>query len=428
MRLFFSILLLSLLLLSGCKTTEPEPEVHSTPVANIDKQEKIPAQPITHSKTKPAPDISVTELDDVWKRIKVQLSFPDSQHPRVTERVDWYLQHPNYMEEISRRASPVLHYIVSEVEKRDMPIELALMPLIESDFNLEAYSYKHASGLWQLTPLIAKHYGIKINSWYDGRQDIVDATQVALNFLSYLHKRFDGNWYHAIAAYNTGEGRVISAIRKNEKQGRSIDFFELELPKQTRHYVPKLLAAAQLLKHDLMKFPAIANQPAIQIHPFTQQTVLQQSKEWQDVEALNPGYTRFPALIGGPEHIVLPINRESQWLAMLANQPQVPADTWQQYTIQRGDSLSTIASRFSLSVAELKTFNQLKSDRIRAGKTLILPILADKQLDYTVKAGDSLWRIANQFGVSIAKLKAWNQLSTDVLKIGDTLQVFLSAP
>ncbi|PCK30300.1 LysM peptidoglycan-binding domain-containing protein [Pseudoalteromonas piscicida] len=427
MKNLITPLLFGILLLNGCSQIQ-QPN-NSQPAPTNSEQAAQQPQPYTVEKTSTAdlkPPFDPLATDNLWLRIKGQLSFSDSDDKRVKQRIDWYLKHPNYMDTISERAAPLLYYLVEEVEKREMPIELALMPLIESDFDTQAYSHKHASGLWQLTPLIAKHFGAKINAWYDGRQDIVDSTRVALDFLQYLHQRFDGNWYHAIAAYNTGEGRVLAAIERNKKAGKPTDFFHLKLPRQTSHYVPKLLAAAQLLKHDLMAFPKIPNRSTMRVIKLDQQAILSDLKGWKDVETLNPGYARFPALLGGPAHIVVPTARVAEWQAMLADLPKMPADTWQHYTIRRGDSLSTIAQRYSLSVAELKAFNQLKSDRIRAGKKLILPILADKQLDYKIKHGDSLWRIAKQFNVSVAKLKQWNQLSTDRLKIGDTLLVFLS--
>ncbi|GEK08675.1 LysM peptidoglycan-binding domain-containing protein [Pseudoalteromonas sp. McH1-7] len=427
MKNLITPLLVGILLLNGCSQIQHPQQHESRPdnaaKASVEKPKNVVKKEVKATDNTPYDPL---KTDDLWLRIKHQLSFADSNDKRVTQRIDWYLKHPNYMDTISERAAPLLYYLVEEVEKRGLPIELALMPLIESDFNTQAYSHKHASGLWQLTPLIAKHYGAKINAWYDGRQDIVDSTRVALDFLQYLHKRFDGDWYHAIAAYNTGEGRVLAAIERNKKAGKPTDFFHLKLPRQTRHYVPKLLAASQLLKHDLMKFPKIPNRSLISVIKLEQQAVLSDLKGWKEVEILNPGYARFPALLAGPEHIVIPTARVSEWQNMLASLPKVPADTWQQYTIRRGDSLSSIAKRYSVTVAELKVFNQLKSDRIRAGKTLILPILADKQLDYRVKRGDSLWRIAKQFNVSVAKLKHWNQLSSDTLNIGDTLQVFLS--
>ena len=373
-----------------------------------------------------SPTVTPEAQDDVWQRIRSQLSFAPSHHPKVQARVNWYLSHPNYMDVISQRAAPFLHYVVEEVEARGLPIELALMPLIESDFDTSAYSHKHASGLWQLTPLIAKHYGVKISPWYDGRQDVIDATHAALDFLTYLHKRFDGNWYHAIAAYNTGEGRVAQAIKNNQRRGKPTDFFALSLPKQTRHYVPKLLAAVQVLREQRMVFPRIANQRAISVLPLKQGVVLDTDQRWHTLKTLNPGYTRFPALLDGPKHIVLPAEQVSQWQSYLATLPDMPTSKWQQYVIQRGDSLSVIAKRYALSVAQLKTFNQLSSNRIRAGDTLLLPVLADQQIDYTVQSGDSLWRIARHFKVTISEIKQWNALSSDALRIGAKLTLFLS--
>lgn len=426
MRIVFISLFL---LLSGCAsltdspTEVEEPLVHTPPVENNALIE--PGEPVGPVLVE---NILPSEAEDVWHRIRVQLQFAPSTHERVQNRVDWYLKHPNYMETITKRAEPFLYYIVNEVERRGLPIELALMPLIESDFDTSAYSHKHASGLWQLTPLIAKHYGVKIGPWYDGRQDVIDATNAALDFLTYLHKRFDGNWYHAIAAYNTGEGRVARAIRNNQKQGKSTDFFHLKLPRQTRHYVPKLLAAAQLLREEQMAFPKIANQPTIDVIDMRHGVILDDKKKWAQLEVLNPGYTRFPALLDGPKHLVLRKGESKNWQDYVANLPEMPSEQWQKYTIRRGDSLSVIAQRHSITVSQLKSFNQLKSSRIRAGDTLMLPILADKQIEYKVKSGDSLWRIARHFDVTVSKIKQWNSLSKDVLRIGDKLTIFLAAP
>lgn len=420
MYLFRFTLLCSLLLLSACKTTPTS----STPTQAKTPEPIVTANPDkTVSTQRPSID---EQTEDVWQRIRSQLTFAPSAHESVQARVDWYLSHPNYMHVISERAAPFLLYVVEQVERRGLPIELALMPLIESDFDTTAYSHKHASGLWQLTPLIAKHYGVKITPWYDGRQDIVDATNAALDFLSYLHKRFDGNWYHAIAAYNTGEGRVSQAIKFNKQRGKSTHFFDLPLPKQTRHYVPKLLAAAQLLRKQQMEFPKIPNHTAIAVLPLEQGVILNTDKAWRKLQTLNPGYTRFPALLDGPDHIVVPALQAQQWQDYVAKLPAMPSDQWQHYTIKKGDSLSVIAQRHTLTVSQLKTFNQLKSNNIKIGDTLLLPILADKQMDYTVRAGDSLWRIAKHFNISVHEIKKWNALSKDVLQVGDTLKLYLS--
>jgi membrane-bound lytic murein transglycosylase D len=405
-------------ILSGCETTPEQPAPNTI----------IKANPVVNQQSKAIEQIAPLnpkELDDVWQRIRAQLSFTNSSHPAVNKRIAWYLSHPNYMDEISRRATPYLYHIVTEIEKRDLPIELALMPLIESDFDASAYSHKHASGLWQLTPSIAKYFKVKISPWYDGRQDVIDSTRAALDFMEYLYKRFDGDWYHAIAAYNLGEGRVLRAIKNNKRQGKPTDFFSLKLPKQTSQYVPKLLAAAQLLKSQKMAFPAIANKNTIAVIPVSGSVIIDNKEKWQQLESLNYGVIRFPAVIDAP-HIVVLADEQIEFKAMLANQKSNDYSQWQHYTIQSGDSLSVIAKRHAITVNQLKAFNNLKSNRIRAGKKLILPILADQEIEHEVKSGESLWIIAKYYKVSINKLKQWNNLSSNHLKIGKKLTVFLS--
>ncbi|WP_418607926.1 LysM peptidoglycan-binding domain-containing protein [Pseudoalteromonas sp. US3C1013] len=408
------------LILSGCETTPEQPSSQPDIKANPNIVVKEQNENIEQI----AP-LSPQKLDDVWQRIRAQLTFANSSHPDVQQRIAWYLSHPNYMDEISRRAEPYLYYIVTEVEKRNLPIELALMPLIESDFDASAYSHKHASGLWQLTPAIAKYFKVQISSWYDGRQDVIDSTRAALDFMEYLHKRFGGDWYHAIAAYNLGEGRVLRAISNNKKQGKPTDFFNLKLPKQTSQYVPKLLAAAQLLKSQKMAFPTISNSPTIAVLPIDDAVILDNQKQWQQLEFLNHGVIRFPAIIDAP-HIVVPVAEQTQFKDMLANLDSNDYSQWQHYTVKRGDSLSVIAKRYKVGISQLKAFNDLKSNTIRIGQKLVLPQLADTQIEHQVKSGDSLWKIANHYKVSIAKLKQWNSLSSDHLKIGKQLTVFLS--
>jgi len=399
-------------------TKIPDSETELAAAKDIAKDVKNSPSPID--------DLQPWEVDDVWQRIRMQLTFSPSDHERVEKRVRWYEQQPNYMHIISKRVEPFLYYIVTEIERRGLPLELALVPLFESDFDTKAYSHRHASGLWQLTPLIARHYGVTINSWYDGRHDIVESTGAALDFLTYLHERFDGNWQHAIAAYNAGEGRVARAIRRNQRAGKSTDFFSLKLPKETRYFVPKLLAAAEILRNTSIEFPKIANEQVIELVPMKAGVVIDDLETWKEISELNPGYRRFPAMLGGPDHLVLRVHQQTQWTTYLASLPQTQSDQWQNYTIRRGDSLSEIAAQFEISVADIKTFNQLTNARIRAGDTLLLPIPAEQQIEYKVKSGDSLWRIARNFDVSVKKLKQWNGLSRSNLSIGDTLTIFLA--
>lgn len=412
-----------LLLLAGCNSTPTDSTSADEGVTSQTNQPRY-----TSASDRPLPALPTPHTsDDVWQRIRMQLSFASSTHPRVLKRVNWYLQHPNYMHTISNRAEPYLYYLVSEVERRGLPIELALMPLIESDFNAQAYSEKHASGLWQLTPLIAKHYGVTINPWFDGRQDLIQSTGAALDFLTYLHQRFDGDWYHAIAAYNTGEGRVATAIANNRKAGKATDFFSLKLPKQTRHYVPKLLAAAALLKQQRMHFPAIDNQPAFIQLAMDKAVILPNEHDWAELAVLNPGFRRFPVLLSGPGHLLVPRDREQEWQLAAAQFQALPDTRWQQVVVRRGDSLSRIAQQHGITVSELRQFNQLNSNLIRIGQTLLLPSRSEK-LDYVVKRGDSLWRIARQFGVSVKDLKRWNQRDNNQLRLGETLAIHLTAP
>ncbi|MEO2281486.1 LysM peptidoglycan-binding domain-containing protein [Pseudoalteromonas pernae] len=426
----YRVLIISLAaLLAACQNTPQPPSSAAKETAQEQETKStVTQQPVAAAE----PSVAVIketkspqQVDDVWQRVRMQLSFPESQHKDVQKRVDWYLAHPNYMEEISRRAQPYLYHIVTEVEKRNLPIELALMPLIESDFDASAYSHKHASGLWQLTPSLAQYFKVKISPWYDGRQDVINSTDAALDFLEYLHKRFDGDWYHTIAAYNVGEGRVLKAIEKNKKAGKSTDFFALDLPKQTRHYVPKLLAAVHLLKHQKMVFPPIENSPAIATLPVKGAVILAQRSQWQQLENLNHGVIRFPAVIDAP-HLVVPANEKAQWQDIIAKQQSSDYSQWHHYTIAKGDSLSVIAKRYELTTSQLKAFNNLKSDRIRVGDKLILPVLADEQIEHKVASGESLWKIARRYDVTVTKLKQWNNLSKETLRIGDKLKVFLS--
>lgn len=409
--------------LFGCETTPKEP-ISPKPSIKVEHKVKTSVSKQSEEIEKIAP-LSTKETDDVWQRIRAQLSFANSSHPDVQQRIAWYLSHPNYMDEISHRAEPYLYHIVSEVEKRGLPIELALMPLIESDFDASAYSHKNASGLWQLTPSLAKYFKVKITPWYDGRQDVIDSTRAALDFMEYLYKRFNGNWYHAIAAYNLGEGRVLKAIRDNKNKDKPTDFFSLKLPKQTRQYLPKLLAAAQLLKSKRMAFPAISNKQTIAVLPISGAIILDSDKKWQRLESLNYGVIRFPAIIDAP-HIVVPVDEKNQYKNMIANQKTNDYSQWQNYKVKRGDSLSVIAKRYKVNVSQLKAFNNLKNNTIRIGQTLLLPQLADTHIEHKVKSGENLWKIANHYNVSITKLKQWNSLSSDTLRVGDKLTVFIS--
>ncbi|MBT1065506.1 LysM peptidoglycan-binding domain-containing protein [Bowmanella sp. Y26] len=388
------------------------------------------------------PEVAVVlphQVDDVWQRIRMQMQMPVSQHPKVKARIDWYLQHPNYMQVISQRAAPFLLHIVEQVEERGFPLELALIPLFESDFNIKACSSERACGLWQLTPLIAKHNDVDINWWYDGRLDVVDSTQAALAFFDYLQQRFEGNWLHALAAYNAGEGRVARAIEKNKRLGKSTEFFALDLPRETRRYVPKLLAAAALLKNAEsygMHFPPIPNQQAVTLVELPQPLDLSvvaslTGISHQQLAKLNPGHKRFPAMAKGANHLLIPADKQALFASQLDKLPPMEDYNWLKYRIRPGDSLSVIAKRYDLKIEDIKFLNQLKTNQIRAGKTLLLPLPATASADtslasslqYQVQQGDSLWTIARRHGVKLELLKSWNNLDNDRIAPGKILVI-----
>lgn len=229
----------ALLLLSGCQSLQTESNTSAAPETNA-SQAKSSQQ--TAEKVKPSdktlenvapeqPVVTPQTQEDVWQRIAMQLSLEVPDHEKVDYYRTWYLKHPNHLKTVSQRATPFLYLITEKIEARDLPLELALLPVVESSFDPFAYSHGSAAGLWQFVPGTGKMYGLEQNFWYDGRRDVAAATDAALDYLTYLNKRFDGDWNHAIAAYNSGGGRVSSAIRKNNKLGKPIDFFSLDLPK-----------------------------------------------------------------------------------------------------------------------------------------------------------------------------------------------------
>ncbi|MEE8379126.1 MAG: transglycosylase SLT domain-containing protein, partial [Gammaproteobacteria bacterium] len=185
--------------------------------------------------------------DDIWQRIRDGFRLEGQDHRFVKPYIDWYAKHQAYLDRVVERARPYLYDIVEEIDARDMPMEIALLPVVESAFQPFAYSPGRAAGIWQFIPATGKMYGLKQNWWYDGRRDVPAATKAALKYLSRLHKRFDGDWLLALASYNSGEGRVARAIRKNKKKGRPTDFWSLDLPAETKGYVPKLLAISAIV-------------------------------------------------------------------------------------------------------------------------------------------------------------------------------------
>jgi membrane-bound lytic murein transglycosylase D len=395
-------------------------------------------------------------FDDVWERIRYQLSIDVPQNrPVVTER-NYYARHQSYLDRISKRAAPYLHFIVEEIEKREMPIEIALLPIVESAFDPFGYSHRTASGIWQFMPQTGERFDLKQNWWYDGRRDIVQSTRAALDYLSYLHKTLEGDWLNAIAAYNSGEGRLLRAIKKNRAKQLPTDFWSLDLPRETTAYVPKLLALVDLLKRadDFnVTWQPIINAQVVEVVDIGTQIDLALAAEMADMTLtelyrLNPGFNRWATDPNGPHSLLLPVDKAEQFSKTLANTDIKNRLRWQQYTVARGDSLSVIAQKFTTSSSAIKSLNKLTSNTIRVGQKLLVPLTdgainsehLPKQMRlaankssptkqvYTVKSGDTLWDISREYDVTIAELAKWNKLKTNsALQVKQQLTIYKSA-
>ncbi|MBU2979719.1 LysM peptidoglycan-binding domain-containing protein [Alteromonas sp. C1M14] len=396
------------------------------------------------------------EVNDVWTRLSNQfaLTIPDDE--RVALQRDWYLKHPQYMARVVNRARPFLYYIADELEQGGIPLEIALLPIVESAFDPFAYSHGRAAGMWQFIPGTGKRFGMRQSWWYDGRRDIVASTQGAIAYLSYLNKMFDGDWLNALAAYNSGEGRVLRAIKRNKKAGKKTDFWSLDLPSETRAYVPKLLALADILKHRdtyNFKWPAIENVEVVSLVDIDSQIDLAfaadlADMDLEDLHALNPGFNRWATDPDGPHHLLLPVDKAKSFSQQLASIDQQDRLNWVRHTVKRGDSLLKLANQYHTTAGIIKKVNNLSSNMIRIGDAIMVPV-ALKELDsyslsqdqrlaslqnktrsntkiaYKVKSGDTLWDIARFYKVSTRDLAKWNGMApSDPLMPGKTLVVW----
>ncbi len=266
----------------------------------------------------------------LWGRLRknydMSLRHKNTVDPkRIQHFVAQYRNSEKQLTRMTNRASPYLYYIVEELEKRKLPGELALLPMIESAFEPQANSPKGAAGIWQFMPKTGRYYGLKQDKWYDGRRDIAASTHAALDYLEILHKQFGNNWMLALAAYNAGEGRVSKAIQRNARAGKSTSFWSLELPEETKNYVPKLLALAEVVAHPekhAISLPPIENKPYfVPVHPGRALDFNKVSKmadiHLNEVKRLNPGYRRESTHPKGPQQLLLPTENAEKLMKSL---------------------------------------------------------------------------------------------------------------
>ena len=432
-----SALLLIFLILSGCQSV-------------IDKN-----QTLASLKSKSVNTIQYSQEDDLWQVIANRQDIKSVSNSRVQSRIDWISNHPEYLSLISKRAEPFLYLVVSELEKQDLPIEIALLPIVESDYYPFSYSHGTAAGLWQFIPSTGRMYGLEEDWWHADRRDVLASTKAAANYLNDLNKMFKGDWLLSIAAYNAGPGRIQRAIDTNIKLGKKTDFWSLDLPQETEKYVPKLLALSQVIKNPSrynQKLLEIDNKPFLNEVELDSQFDLALISQWtglsiDQIYNYNPGLKRWATPESLPYIMLLPEEVIYSFNDNLSKQGQRPKISWTRYKIKQGDSLSLIAQNYNTTIGQIMSVNELDNDAIRADKYLIVPLaqksegyysLSDNQREksrlniqknsekiiYTVVAGDSLWKISIKFDTTINNLVRWNQISpSDSLSIGKELVI-----
>ena len=400
-----------------------------------------------------------TGPDNVLDKLRRGFELTYEDNNRTAAERKWFARHPDYLNRVFTRAQRYLPYILAELERRDMPLELALLPIVESAYDPFAYSHGRAAGLWQMIPGTAKRFGIKQNWWYDGRRDIVDSTRAALDYLEYLEDLNDGDWLNAIASYNSGEGNVLRAARKNRKAGKPTDFWYLKLPRETSMYVPKLLALVEIVadpdKYNLT-LPVVPDEQQFVVTDIGGQLDLALAAEIAGVDVdtiyqYNPGYNRWSTDPAGPHQLVMPIDVADQFSATLATIPQQDRVRWKRHKVKNGEAISQIAEQYNTTVSALREANNLRGNTIRAGHHLMIPVAtkplsaysqsadarlekkqnrkrAGNKVDHIVRSGESFWTISRKYQVTHRQLAAWNGMAPgDTLSVGKKLVVWTNA-
>ena len=435
-----SLLLIIVLVLSGCQSLVGNNNLAIFEADNVDA-------------------LNYSDDNDLWRVIADRQEIIVENNPRIQSHIDWISQRPDYLASISKRAEPFLYLVVSELEKEEVPIEIALLPIVESDYYPFSYSHGTATGIWQFIPSTGRMYGLDEDWWHEDRRDVLASTKAAVRYLKDLNRMFDGDWLLSIAAYNAGPGRVQRAIDKNRNQGKRTDYWSLDLPKETEKYVPKLLALGKVLKNPErfnQKLIKIENKPYLEPIKLESQFDLALIAQWtnlsiDEIYSFNPGLKRWATPEALPYTILLPVDVVGDFKEILTNQKNRPKVSWTRYKVKEGDSLSIIAQNFNTTINQIQSVNNINGSLIRANSYLIVPLareseayysLSDVQreksrlnatknsdkLIYKVVSGDSLWKISRNFDVTVNDLVRWNKIvPTAPLSIGKELVILIDA-
>ncbi len=390
--------------------------------------------------------------DDLWQRIRQGFSMPDLDNDLVRKNMAYYVARPDYLQRVFERSRIYLYHIVEELEKRGLPMELALLPMVESAFNPMAYSRAHASGLWQFIPGTGRRFELQQNWWYDGRRDIVDSTNAALDYLTFLYE-MHGDWFLALASYNWGENAVARAIARNRAAGRPSDYASLPMPAETRNYIPKLQALKNIIANPQplgIRLDPIPNEPYFTVYTKFRDIDVQLAAKLAEMPveefiALNPGFSRPIIRASVTPRIVLPADKVDVFHANLSKLDGSSLVSWKTYHPGKGETFESIARKFRMAVAQLKEVNGIRP-RVRAVPSLLvvpangeaisarkLPIMYAppipvrvRRIFHTIKRGETLPSIARRYGVLVEDLKRWNPGRS--LRAGQRLEIEVRAP
>ncbi len=406
---------------------------------------------------KPRSSIGLTPPVDVWDRIRRGFAMPDLDNDLVRNREQWYASRPDYMLRMTERSRPYLFHVVEELERRNMPTELALLPFIESAFNPQAVSSAKAAGMWQFMPATGKYFDLKQNLFRDDRRDVLESTRAALDYLQKLYGMF-GDWHLALAAYNWGEGSVGRALARNRAQGKPLTYSDLTMPNETRYYVPKL----QAVKNIVAQPEAFNTQlPLIQNHPYFRSVPIERDIDvalavklaqvkMEDFKALNPSMNLPVILAAGTPQILLPWDNAAVFERNLQDHANRPLATWTAWQAPRTMKPEEVASQLDMSVEQLRSVNGIPPRMlIKAGSTLLVhrkgrldsdvashladngqlglaPEVVLRRISVKARKGDSLASLAARHGVSAANMAAWNKLKVNApVTAGQTLTILV---
>ena len=430
----------------------PHAEV-SEPTANPNisiQQPFNPPEPNAPVAQQPVPSERAVEVGDLWERIRRGFKLAELPNPLVARHEAAFASEPEYLARIVERSRRYLFHIADEVEKRGMPMEIALLPIVESAFNPQAYSRARASGIWQFMPSTGKNFGLQQNWWHDERRDVHAATTAALDYLERLHRQFN-NWELALASYNSGEGRVGRAVSYNRSRGLSTDFSSIQLPAETRNYVPKLIAVRNIVRNPErfgLTLAHIADKPYFTVVSTDKHIDLKRAAEFAEIPvdeflALNPAFNRPVIAAKESRAILIPAETAAIFQAKLEN-PDQPLVSWRTQKLARGEALEKIAYRYGLSSDELKQVNGIPSSKkVAGGGTILVPTSAElpghidsnatpessvaapapPRTSHVVRRGETLSSIAHRYGVSTHQLLAWNHVRKGRVVSGQRLMI-----